>query len=107
MDVSEGRIRLGIEGGLDLQELHQLLLSTTSLLEQDGVIDLHLDLTGAPTMDRTTLIALLDIQECAQAQGRKLVLLNPSTHLRHVLKLTKLERKFEIRIEGETSPGTR
>jgi anti-anti-sigma factor len=99
MEVSEGSIRLGIEGGLDLQELHQLLMSTTTLLEKDEVIDLHLDLAGAPTMDRTTLIALLDIQECAQEQGRKLVLLNPSPHLQHVLKITKLDRKFEVRLQ--------
>lgn len=100
MEVSEGWIRLGIDGRLDLKELHQLLLSTTTLLEKDAVIDLHLDLTGAPTLDRTTLIALLDIQECAQEQGRKLVLLNPGAHLQHVLKLTRLDRKFEVRVEG-------
>ena len=103
MEVGEGRIRLGIEGKLDTEELHQLLLSTTSLLEQDAVIDLHLDLTGVPTLDQTTLMALLDIQECAQSQGRKLVLFNPSAHLQHVLKITRQERKFDIRLDGMAS----
>lgn len=100
MDVGEGRIRLGVLGTIDPLELQQLLESTHALLEEDPVIDLHLDLTNVSTLDTATLNALLDLQEGALAQGRKLVLLNPNEHLQRVLKLTRLDRKFKVVIEA-------
>jgi len=102
MDVGEGRILLGVLGAIDPLELQQLLESTHALLEEDPVIDLHLDLSGVPALNTATLNALLDLQEGALAQGRKLVLLNPGEHLQRVLKLTRLDRKFKVM----TDPGS-
>jgi anti-anti-sigma factor len=100
MDVGASRIRLGVQGGIDPLELHQLMDATEALLEEDPVIDLHLDLAGAPSLDTATLNALLDLQDCARARGRKLVLLNPDQHLRRVLKVTGLDRKMKV-LAGE------
>jgi len=100
MEVGEGRIRLGVLESIDPLELHQLLESTHALLDEDPVLDLHLDLADVPVLDTPTLHALLDIQESALAQGRKLVLLNPGEHLQRVLKLTRLDRKFKLQVEA-------
>jgi anti-anti-sigma factor len=96
MQVGQGRIRLGVIGSIDPLELQQLMEATQSMLEEDPVLDLHLDLAGVPSLDTPTLTALLDIQEWAQAQRRKLVLLNPGGHLRRVLRVTGLDRKLEV-----------
>lgn len=100
MDVGEGRIRLGVVGGIDPLELQQLMEATTAVLEEDPVIDLHLDLAGVPNLDTATLNALLDLQECAQVQGRKLILLNPGQHLQRVLRVTGLDRKVKVLAEA-------
>ena len=59
-----------------------------------------LNLSGVHTLDTPTPNALLDIQESAEALGRKLVLLNPGEHLQRVLKVTRLDRKFRILVEA-------
>jgi len=100
MEVGEGQIRLRVIDRIDPLELHQLLEATDAVLEEDPVIDLLLDLSGVHTLDTATLNALLDIQESAEALGRKLVLLNPGEHLQRVLKVTRLDRKFRILVEA-------
>lgn len=100
MEVGEGQIRLGVIDRIDPMELHQLLEATDAVLEEDPVIDLLLDLSGVHNLDTATLNALLDIQESAEALGRKLVLLNPDEHLQRVLKVTRLDRKFRILLEA-------
>ena len=87
MDVS-GRIVVG-------EAVKQLLDSTTELIAK-GERDILLNLAGVAYVDSSGLGALVRCQQSALASKGRLKLLNVTGTIRDLLRITHLQKLFEI-----------
>jgi anti-sigma B factor antagonist len=81
-----GRIQL--TGELDLSALANIESAIRDSLADPGVSTVVLDLAGATFIDSTALGALVRGRRDALAQGRGLVVVNPTGHVLRVLGIT-------------------
>ena len=93
-----GAIILRCKGSLVHGEPSAMLLHAG---ERHGAQRLIVDLTGVDSIDASGLGALVGLEKWARNTGVRVRLLNPSKYLRELLRLTKLERVFEIAAAGE------
>ncbi|HTD24557.1 MAG TPA: STAS domain-containing protein [Terriglobales bacterium] len=88
-----GAIILRCKGALVHGEPSTMLLHAG---EKHGAQRLIVDLTGVDSIDASGLGALVGLVRWARRAGVCVRLLNPSKYVRELLRLTRLERVFEI-----------
>ena len=64
----------------------------------------YLDLSAAKLLDSASLGTIVSHFNLLRAQGKKLVLLNPSPSCRHLLEITSLVRVLEIEADSPPEP---
>src|SRR5260370_15281557 len=98
-----GVIILRCKGALVHGERSTMLLHAG---EKHGAQRLIVDLTGVDSIDASGLGALVGLVRWARRAGVRVRLLNPSKYVRELLRLTRLERVFEI-VAADQEPALR
>jgi anti-anti-sigma factor len=91
---SDGVVEIVASGELDLATSGLLREAVDVCCERDGLRVLLVDLRDLSFIDSTGLRALWHSRERAQDRGCELVLRSPSEAVKHLLKVTKLEKVF-------------
>lgn len=91
-----GIVEISVTGDLDLASSESLHEAVDRGRQHDGVEMLVIDLRNVTFIDSTGLRALWRAREQAQESSIELVLQAPSSVVRRLLKLTKLERVFAV-----------
>ena|SRR5438552_11368751 len=93
---ADGVIEISAAGELDLATSAMLREAVDVCCERDGLRVVIVDMRDLTFVDSTGLRALWHARERAQAAGAELVLRSPSESVKHLLKITKLERVFAV-----------
>lgn len=93
--VEENQDALAVSGELDLASAPQLGLAVERRIAA-GQGDVVLDLSGLQFCDSTGLSVFVDAHRSLRAQGRRLILRNPSSRVNKLLATTKLDQELEI-----------
>lgn len=91
-----GVVEIAAAGELDLATSDLLREAVDVCCDRDGLRAVILDLRELSFIDSTGLRALWFARERAQDCGCELVLRSPSEAVRHLLKVTKLEKVFAV-----------
>jgi anti-sigma B factor antagonist len=100
VDPDIARIHLG--GELDLSTSRQLETDLLSLISSGGCTKIVLDLSELTFLDSTGLRALWTTRQRAQDAGARMVLAAPSESVMRVLRITKLDKVFQVLVDGGT-----
>lgn len=93
--VEESQDALAVSGELDLASAPQLGAAVERRIAT-GQGDVVLDLSGLQFCDSTGLSVFVDAHRSLRAQGRRLILRNPSSRVNKLLATTKLDQELEV-----------
>lgn len=93
--VRAGQALVRVNGEIDLATAPKLRDELTALSE-DGIHNVHVDLSRATFMDSTALAVLLAALRRCQHAGGRLVLVDPSPMTARLLHTTRLGRLFGL-----------
>jgi anti-anti-sigma factor len=93
---ADGVVEVAAAGELDLATSALLREAIDICCERDGLRVVIVDLRDLTFIDSTGLRALWHAREKTQSVGCELVLRSPSEAVRHLLKITKLEKVFAV-----------
>lgn len=94
--VDSGECRLAISGEVDLSVMPDLVAELEFLIEQVSP-RLLVDLSAVTFIDSSGLVALIRAKASADQRGGGLVLTGADEAVEGLLRLTRLDRYFEIR----------
>ena len=98
--LDDGVVEIAAAGEIDLATSQLLREAVDVSCKREGLRVVIIDVRDVSFIDSTGLRALWHAREKAQAAGCELILRSPSDAVRHLLKLTKLERVFAV-VDGE------
>ncbi len=89
-EARNGVARIALTGELDIATV-PVLLEHLTLIEQDHVSTIMLDLRDVSFVDSTCLHAFLRAHHRAKRTGRRLILIGPSQSIRRLFAVTRTE----------------
>lgn len=94
--LGTGECRLALSGEIDLSVMPDLVAELEYLIEQVSA-RLLVDLSEVTFIDSSGLVALIRAKSSADQRGGELVLTGADEAVESLLRLTHLDRYFEIR----------
>ena len=93
--AEEGVVTIAVTGELDLATA-SLIGDTFDRIDSAQPVHVHLDLSGVNFCDAAGLSAFLAADRLLRATGGRLTLIQPSTQIRRLLTITKLDEILAI-----------
>ena len=100
-DVDDATARIRLRGELDLSTSRQLETELLHLITSRDRTRFVLDLSDVSFLDSTGLRALWTTRQRAQDAGARLLLAAPSESVMRILRITKLDKVFQVLGSGE------
>jgi anti-anti-sigma factor len=96
------RIVFALAGELDFAAASELVDAARTALADPGASELDIDLSKVTFVDSTGLGALIEINNTAASQNKRLVLLKPAAQARKLLRMTNVESTLTIEHQSDT-----
>ena len=91
---------LRLEGEFSFPSHQAFQDATQELVDDPGLREIGLDLTGLSGLDSSALGMLLTLREKAEARQKQVILLNPPNHIARLLRSVSFGKLFQIRTGG-------
>ena len=95
IDAGEERLLITPRGEVDLSSSPSLRSALQSAL-LEGDCDVHINLSEVPYMDSSGVATLVEALQICKRQNRNLILVQPSSRVASIFKISKLDTVFTI-----------
>jgi anti-sigma B factor antagonist len=95
IDPSDERLLITPRGEVDLSSSPSLRNALKSAL-LEGNCDVHINLSKVPYMDSSGVATLVEALQICKRQQRDLILVQPSSRVASIFKISKLDTVFTI-----------
>jgi anti-sigma B factor antagonist len=99
-------VRFEVRSILDAATVREVAEDLYALVDQHGMIDLVLDLTGVRFLSSQTLGTLVSLQRKARAAGGKIVLTGVEPNIARMFHVTRLDSMLTIQEAAAPMPET-
>ena len=99
IDAGDEQLLITPRGEVDLSSSPSLRRALQSAL-LEGNCDVHINLSEVPYMDSSGVASMVEALQICKRQQRNLVLVQPSSRVASIFKISKLDTVFTIREES-------